>query len=213
MVGIILYGPFELAPYAKAYMQMLDGMDIKYDLIGWRRGDAAEYEGENVYIYCGKTAKRFSTPIHKLLPTVKYRRFVKRLIRKKKYDMLIILTTQTAMILPDVLLGRYSGRYIFDYRDKSYEYIKLYRALVNAFARHSKETAVSSPWFAENLTDTLSARELVESEGNGWVCANDDEEIAVCLEKVMRSFSPHKNKIEKLDNADAVWLFNSLVNS
>ena len=62
-------------------------------------------------------------------------------------------------------------------------------------------------------TDTLSARELVESEGNGWVCANDDEEIAVCLEKVMRSFSPHKNKIEKLDNADAVWLFNSLVNS
>ncbi len=153
MVGIILYGPFELAPYAKAYMQMLDGMDIKYDLIGWRRGDAAEYEGENVYIYCGKTAKRFSTPIHKLLPTVKYRRFVKRLIRKKKYDMLIILTTQTAMILPDVLLGRYSGRYIFDYRDKSYEYIKLYRALVNAFARHSKETAVSSPWFAENLTD------------------------------------------------------------
>ena len=51
MVGIILYGSFELAPYAKKYMNILENAKIPYDLIGWSREEEARYSGENVHIY------------------------------------------------------------------------------------------------------------------------------------------------------------------
>lgn len=153
MVGIILYGPFELAPYSKKYMRILDDAGIRYDLIGWRREEQIRYTGSNVYMYEGKTAKRYSSPIRKIMPSVGFARYVKKIVNEKKYDMLIVLTTQTAIVLADLLLGKYRGRFIFDYRDKSYEYIKPYSMLVNAIVGASSETAISSPWFAEVLTD------------------------------------------------------------
>ncbi len=153
MTGIILYGPFELAPYSRNYMNILKESGVKYDLIGWRREEEIKYSSGNVYMYEGSTAKRFSSALLKILPSLGYRRFVKKLIKKKKYDKLIILTTQTTVILADVLLGKYRKKYIFDYRDRSYEYIKPYRALINALVNASDEMVISSPWFAELLTD------------------------------------------------------------
>ena len=64
MTGIILYGSFELAPYSKKYMDILESAGEKYDLIGWRREEIPQYTGENVYMYgaaCGKS--RYSSPI------------------------------------------------------------------------------------------------------------------------------------------------------
>ena len=66
MVGIILYGSFELAPYSKMYMRILDDLGIQYDLIGWKREEKTEYTGENVFIYEGPAAKRFSSPADKI---------------------------------------------------------------------------------------------------------------------------------------------------
>lgn len=153
MTGIILYGSFELAPYSKKYMKILDDAGEKYDLVGWRREEEAEYFGDNVFIYEGKAAKRFSSVLSKALPALGYRNYVKKLIRRRKYNKLIILTTQTAVILSDLLLLRYRKRYIFDYRDKSYEYIKLYGMLINSIIKRSVDTVISSPWFADVLTD------------------------------------------------------------
>ena len=74
MVGIILYGSFELAPYAKKYMNILENAKIPYDLIGWRREEEARYSGENVHIYEGKAAKRYSSPFAKIMPAMGYRK-------------------------------------------------------------------------------------------------------------------------------------------
>ncbi|UKI38162.1 MAG: hypothetical protein L6V93_09380 [Clostridiales bacterium] len=51
------------------------------------------------------------------------------------------------------LLTRYRNKFIFDYRDKSYEYVKPYGMLVNAVIKASRETVISSEWFKNNLTD------------------------------------------------------------
>lgn len=153
MVGIILYGPFELAPYSKKYMRILRDAGEQFDLIGWRREETVQYEGDNVFIYDGKSGKRYSSVLSKLAPARGYRKFVKKVLKQKKYDKLVILTTQTAILLADVLLTRYRGRYIFDYRDKSYEYIKPYSMLVNTLIKGSAETVISSEWFSEALTD------------------------------------------------------------
>ena len=209
MTGIILYGSFELAPYAKKYMNILDKANIPYDLIGWRREEEAQYLGENVYIYEGKAAKRFSSPFAKIMPAAGYRRYVKRLLKKKKYERLIILTTQTAIILCDILLTHYRGRYIFDYRDKSYEYIKPYSMLVNALILSSKETVISSEWFKNNLT---GKKEYILSHNfqevflkyrkKECVKKEDGKKIIAGYIGALRSFEYHRHLIDcfKFDN-------------
>lgn len=203
MVGIILYGSFELAPYAKKYMNILDGLKIPYDLIGWRREEKTQYFGENVYIYEGRAAKRYSSPFAKIMPALGYGKYVKRLLKAKKYDSLIILTTQTALVLFDVLLKSYRNKYIFDYRDKSYEYIKPYGMLVNAIIRASKETVISSEWFKNNLTDRkdyILAHNFQENflkyRKNMCIKKDNGEKISVGYIGALRSFDYHKHLID-----------------
>ena len=203
MVAIILYGSFELAPYAKLYMNILDDLKTEYHLIGWKRETQTTYTGDNVYVYNGKTAKRFSNIFKKIGPSLGYRRFVKKLIKKNKYDKIVVLTTQTAVILADVLLGKYKGKYIFDYRDKSYEYIKPYGFLVNLFVKNSIETAISSPWFKNNLTPKKDYI-LVHNFQSGFLKYKNSE----CLKKpygkkiivgyvgALRAFDYHKSLID-----------------
>lgn len=200
MVGIILYGAFKLAPYTKKYTDILDSLGIKYDLIGWRREEEPSY-ADNVYMYNGRTAKRFSSVLGKIIPSIGYRRFVKRLVKKKKYDMLIIFTTQTAVVLADLLLFKYRKKYIFDYRDKSYEYIKPYSALINGIIKASAETVVSSQWFPQYLTDkknyvlthNFRPEALVHRKS---VCKKSGGTVTVGYVGILRSYEYHTGLID-----------------
>lgn len=207
MVGIILYGAFELAPYAKKYTDILDKIGEKYDLIGWRRDEVPVFEGENVFMYEGKSSKRYSPVVSKISPAFGFRRFVKSILKKKKYDKLIILTTQSAILLFDVLLFRFKGRYIFDYRDKSYEYIKPYRMLVNGIIKNSKETVISSKWFADNLTDKKDyiithnfSENSLKYRKTTFDKKKTGEKLTVGYIGALRSFEYHKHLIDCFKN-------------
>lgn len=208
MIAIILYGSFELAPYARLYMQMLDEMGKEYHLIGRKQEAEITYSGDNVFVYEGDVPKRFSSLVGKIRPSVDYRRFVKKLIKKYKYDRLVILTTQTAVILADVLFGKYRHRYIFDYRDRSYEYIAPYRALVNGFIKNSVCTAVSSPWFVEGLVknDYLLVHnfrsECLERAKHECIKRKDGEKIVIGYVGALRSFDYHTTLIDIFANDD-----------
>lgn len=203
MTGIILYGSFELAPYSKKYMNILERSGEKYDLIGWRREEIPQYAGDNVYMYGGEAAKRYSSPTQKIKPAFGFRRYVKDIINKKNYDRLIILTTQTALMLSDVLLGRYKNRYIFDYRDRSYEYIMPYRTFVNSIIKKSVETVISSPWFADVLTDKkqyILAHNMPD-EYNGFykktlVKKDPSERLSVGYIGALRAYDYHRQLID-----------------
>ncbi|MBO4343401.1 MAG: hypothetical protein J5844_01965, partial [Clostridia bacterium] len=53
---------------------------------------------------------------------------------------------------------RYKNRYIFDYRDASYEYVKFYGALVRMLVKNSFFTCISSPKFSDVIK---SNKELI----------------------------------------------------
>lgn len=71
-------------------------------------------------------------------------------IRKKRYTSLIVAITQTAVPLFPLLLTRYKEKFIYDYRDITYENIPLYRRIVNKLVKNSCFTAVSSKGFVES---------------------------------------------------------------
>ena len=159
MVGIIIAVPVELSPFAKKYINILEERKIPYEIIQWVRSEGKDSDSK-IHTYYEFT-KRYGKLSEKVLPFLHFRRFAKRLIKKQKYDKLIVLTTQTAVVLFDLLSGRkYKNRFFFDYRDTSYEYIGLYKRLIDKIIMNSYATSVSSYGFKKYLTDK---KELIVS--------------------------------------------------
>ena len=153
MVGIIIAVPVALSPFMKKYIEAMEKKNVPYEVIEWNRYGACSEEDERHHTYFVPTG-RYSGLASKILPFFKFRRFAKKIIKEKKYDKLIILTTQTAFILFDVLIGKkYRYKYFFDYRDTSYEYIGIYRRFVNKVILNSYATCISSYGFKKYLTD------------------------------------------------------------
>ncbi|MCR4718161.1 MAG: hypothetical protein K5768_00850 [Firmicutes bacterium] len=153
MVGIIIIGQMELSPFSKKYIQVLEEKNIPYEAVHWNRSGVKSQYDEIYHTYTEQVL-RYGSILSKLLPFLRFRRFAKTIIKEKNYDKLIILTTQTAIILFDVLLSRkYKNKYFFDYRDTSYEYIGFYRRFINKIIMNSYATCISSSGFKKYLTD------------------------------------------------------------
>ncbi len=156
MVGIISIGQIELCPFVKKYVSALEKENVPYEIVHWNRS-AEKGENDDKNVTFSAPLSRYTSLFSKFIPFLKFRSFAKRTIKRKKYDKLIILTTQTAILFPFFLKRRYKGKYVFDYRDASYEYIKPYGAIVRMIAKNAFFTCVSSPKFASVIK---SKREL-----------------------------------------------------
>ena len=123
MIGIIIVGEIDLSPFSKKYISEMEARNIPYEIIHWNRsGNYREYDKKHLTYF--EQVDRYGSLIKKVRPFYNFRKFAKRLIKEHKYEKLVILTTQTAIILFDVVLSRkYRNRFFFDYRDTSYEYI------------------------------------------------------------------------------------------
>ena len=148
MVAIICAGQIELSPFAKKYITVLEKNSISYDIIHWNRSGDEPSPSNNVYTFT-ESLQRYTGLLFKALPMLHFRHFVKKIIKKKNYQKLIMLTTQTAFLFPDLLFGRYRKSYFFDYRDTSYEYIKLYQWYIRRIAKNSFAVSISSPGFEQ----------------------------------------------------------------
>lgn len=174
MIGIIYAGQTELSPFVKRYTDAMDREKIPYEIVHWNRSGIKMPEDDQNRTFFAPVERYGGLP-GKILPFIKFRRFAKRSIREKNYDRLIILTTQTAVLLLDVILGKYKKKYFFDYRDTSYEYLGWYRRLVNRVILNAGCTAISSPGFREYLTDQC---ELVQA--HNFQAENYQNRAAVC---------------------------------
>lgn len=176
-IGIVACVKPGLMPYLDKYRAVLDEQSMAYDVICWdRNGSISESEKKgNVIIF---RAHGFAAPSdctdvsrwRKLVPFAQYSRFVRTQIRRHQYDKLIVLTSVPGTLLYDVLLGPYRGRYIFDYRDCSYERFWPYAWLMHRIADQSAFTAVSSPGFSRYLP----SEKLVLCHNNGAVPDTED---------------------------------------
>ena len=147
MVGLIYVGWIERSPFVKRYTDILDSENIQYEIINWNRyREDSIFEG-NIYTY-GEKVNHFSKLASKIKPMLNFRKYVKGIIGQKQYDKLVILTTQTAILFPD-LISKYKGRYVFDYRDASYEYLRLYKSYVTHVVNNPVLSCISSPGFKE----------------------------------------------------------------
>lgn len=148
MVGILFLLDIEYAPYMNRYRDILKRCNVEYEIITWNR--LASVKDEKVISYFNP-AKLGDSKFHKAVDFYKYGQFLKRKLKEKKYDKLIVLTTLTGMLCFKTLIKDYPGKYIFDIRDYSYENLAIYRYCEKKLINHSAYTVISSEGFKEFL--------------------------------------------------------------
>ena len=142
---MISYDEYLNIPYLAGYEALLRECGVNYQIVLWdRRGLGAAAEREHAFLFHAKNPR---SKLGKLLPFLRWRGFVLRLLRQRQYDRLIVLTTVPAVLLSDRLLGAYSGKYWMDIRDFTYENIRWYRGIVERLTRGAAGVSISSDGF------------------------------------------------------------------
>lgn len=149
MIGIICFNSLRYAQFIYKYTKILDKENIEYEVVYWNREGDSIAQDKN-WISYEKRINTFQPFYKKIFSFISFTCFMYKTILNKKYDKLIILTTQTAIPLFPLLMSKYRNKYIYDYRDITYENIGIYKFMVNKLIDTSCFTAISSRGFIDS---------------------------------------------------------------
>ena len=94
----------------------------------------------------------------KTVAFLNYRKFAKEVIKKGKYDLIIVLHSLPGALIYDLLKKKYKGKYILDYRDSTYESFGPFQKVINGLVTNSICTFVSSNGFRRYLPKSQSKK-------------------------------------------------------
>lgn len=154
-VGIIYIGDLRVCPFIQKYIEVLQKNAVDIDVILWHRikeeDNTKYFDGINVIEYNG--ILKNNNKIGKVKHLFKFRNFASKIIKNNNYDKIIVLTTLTALLLKKRILNKYKTKYVFDYRDVTYETIPMLKKAIIKIADNSEFTAISSEGFKNVLGD------------------------------------------------------------
>ncbi len=144
-IGIIAANNIRYSPYIFYYKNILDDLGVSYDLILPNRSNVEDDFDHQVHIL--KWNRNLPVAISYLL----YSSSVKRLIKREKYDLLIVLTMNNAVYLAQWLKKNYLQKYILDIRDYTHENLSWYYNLEKIAVNNSLLNVISSKKFTAFL--------------------------------------------------------------
>ena len=164
---IVTYDDYFNIPYIRFYENYLKQHHHTYEVVLWNRSQQ-HVMIPNAYVFTGKD---HPSKLGKIVPFLQWRNFVLALLKRQKYDRLIVLTTMPAVLLADKLLGEYRNRFWLDIRDFTYENITFYKKLVGKLVHAAAAVSISSPAFRTflpksdkiYLTHNISNQEAAET--------------------------------------------------
>jgi len=137
-------------PYMRFYLNNIDVTENDVHILYWNR----DLQLENTDYLEGIELHEFSCyqeddvpKLSKIFTFRKYRAFALRLIKNEKFDFIFILHSLPGVLLRGCLTKYYSGRFILDYRDMTYETFSPFKKIVGKLVKYSCFTFVSSDAF------------------------------------------------------------------
>lgn len=141
-------------PYMYFYLESIDKDRNDIHILYWNRDlqdeDLSEYKSFTIHEFRCYQEDDVSK-ISKISSFLKYRKFVYKVIQKNKFDLIFVLHSLPGVLLSDVLTRQYQDKFIFDYRDSTYESISIFKKIVGDLVKKSKVTFVSSDGFRKFL--------------------------------------------------------------
>lgn len=134
----------------KFYLDNLSADKHELHLLYWNRDEKPEPNTlpKGVVLHeFSKFQEEYVPKYQKLGSFLGYRRYAKRLLKQETFDFIIVLHSLPGVLLSGMLKRRYKGRYIFDYRDLTYEAFLPYRKVIHRLVKDSYATFVSSNGF------------------------------------------------------------------
>lgn len=148
-ICIISMGNLYLVPYLSLYTNKID---TPYSIIYWDRENMNEqYENAQCHRFSYKIKNKYD----KIIGFYKYRKFIKEELNSKKYERVIMLQTIGALLINDILIKKYSKKYIVDIRDYTYEYNKLVYIIEKRLLKNSALNVVSSEGYLSFLPPNI----------------------------------------------------------
>lgn len=152
MKDILLVNMFSRneSSYTDYYIDELEKSGLTYESIYFERYDMGAEAGENELLfkeYCPTGGSK----VKKIGIMYRYARFVREIIRKGNYKGIMVFTTVPAVMIHDLLIGRYAKRYLFDIRDYTHENIRPYFRIEEKLIHSAFATVISSRGFLKWL--------------------------------------------------------------
>lgn len=155
-IALLGFTKVKYMPYMHFYLDQLDRKKHEVHLIYWKRDglpDAPVPEGVTGHGYDRPMSD--AMPLQKKLPGIwGYGSYARKKLAQLQPDFLVVMHSTTAITVYPQLMGKYKNRYIFDYRDVTYEDNRIYRNAVAKIVENSILSFTSSDGFRKYLPDT-----------------------------------------------------------
>ena len=140
-------------PYLFFYFEQLSNLKYEITLFYWDRDGLQDrpLPDDVKAISFRKKMKNDISKLAKIKYFLEYRKEALKVIKSQQYDRIIVCDTQFAVLLSDILFKKYKKKYIFDYRDPSFERIGIYKKRVDSVILNSKATLISSKAYCDYL--------------------------------------------------------------
>lgn len=137
-------------PYMNFYLENIDCKANEVHFLYWNRDEQAEdtsfLEGVTLHEFCRKQDDDVAR-LSKVGSFIRYRKYARRIIKKGNFDFIIVLHSLTGVLIYDTLCKKYKNKFIFDYRDSTYERFAPFKNIVGKLVKASSATFVSSDAF------------------------------------------------------------------
>ncbi len=160
MSTIVLIGMTKIRymPYMQMYLSQIDVNKHDVHLIYWDRDTSEDRDiSPAIQKHAFRLDMEDSIPLKRKLPLLlKYRTYIKKQLKQIQPDKLIVMHSTPAVLIYDLLQGKYSKKYILDYRDVTYERNAIYGKMVKSIISHAASTFTSSDGFRVFFPDDAS---------------------------------------------------------
>ena len=208
---VLGFTKLKFMPYINFYLSNINADKNDAHVVYWNR----DCKHEDISDYSGVTLHEFVcyqeddvSKLKKVTSFLKYRTFVKSVIKNFDFDKIIVLHTLPGIIMYD-LLRKFKNNFVLDYRDSTYEYLSPFRKLVGNMVKWSEATFVSSDSFRKYLP--LKYKEKIYTSHNilqdSLSHQEDREKYGIASNKIRVAFwgfirheEVNKKIISKLSN-------------
>ncbi len=208
-IAILGFTKVKYMTYMHFYLNQIDMSQNEVHLIYWLRDHNPDAElPAGVKGHAFDYTMSDAVPLRKKLPGIlKYSTFAKKTLKEINPDFLIVLHSTTGISIYNLLGGKYKNKYIFDYRDATYERNVLYRKMVGKLVDNSVLCFTSSDGFRRFLPETaaiLNSHNISNIEFARISRENYREEkntpVRIAFWGLIRNTTFNRRLIEKLGN-------------
>ena len=171
---IVGFAKIKYMPYLNVYLENIDRVKNDVHLVYWNRDMKQEDTEllEEITLHEFSSLQDDDAPKLSKLGNFKDFRDFSVSVLKEGFDFIIILHSLPGVLLSKELVKDYKNRYIFDYRDFTYENLLLYKSVIHTLVNNSYKTFVSSDAFRMYLPQS---ERVITSHNALWSDLNKEK--------------------------------------